>query len=97
MDGRGHRSGVEGVADAESRFESPVSDAGFCFLGDQVENCGPCRFAAGAGGCGYGDKGVERFCDGEAAAQGSIDEVEEVCLRKAGVEVHQLCRVDDLE
>lgn len=32
--GRGHRAGVEGVANPQGRSEGAMGDAGFCFLGD---------------------------------------------------------------
>lgn len=55
-----------------------MRDAGFCALGDQVEDGGSCRFGAGAGGCGDGDEGVEFRGNGKAFAEGCVDEIEEV-------------------
>jgi len=54
-----------------------VGDAGFGFLGDEVEDCGSRGLGAGAGGGGDGNEGVEGFGDGLAGAQGGVDEVEE--------------------
>jgi hypothetical protein len=36
-----------------------------------------------------------RLGDGESFAQGGVDKVEKVGLGEDGVEVHQLCRVND--
>ena len=73
-----------------------MSDAGFCFLGYQVEDCGSCGFAAGAGGGWDGDQGMERFGDGQTTAERGVDEVEEVCLWEACVQVHELGGINDL-
>ena len=95
--GRGHSAGVQRVTDTEGGLEGAVSDSGFCFLGDEVEDCGAGRFGAGTGGGRDGDEGEEGLGYGEAFAEGSVDEVEEVSGREAGVEVHQLGSVDYLE
>lgn len=95
--GSGHGAGVEGVANTEGGFQGAVGDAGFCFLGDEVEDGGPRGFGAGAGGGGDGDEGGEGLGDGKAFAEGGIDEVEEVGGREAGIEIHEFGGVDYLE
>lgn len=65
-----------------------MRDACFCFFGDEVEDGGSGCFGAGTGGGGDGDEGEEGFRYWEAAAEGGVDEVEEVGLRENGVEVH---------
>ena len=71
-----------------------MGDAGFCFLGDEVEDGGAGCFGAGAGGGGDGDEREERFGDGQTAAKGGVDEVEELIFREAGVKVHEFGRVN---
>lgn len=94
MDGGGHGAGVEGVADAEGGLEGAVGDAGFGARGGEVEDGGASGLGAGAGGGGDGDEGLEGLVDGEAFAEGSVDEVEEVGVGVAGVKVHELGGVD---
>ena len=97
MHGAGHGAGVQGVADPEGRLESAVSDAGLCFLGDKVEDCGSGGLATSAGGGGNSDEGTESFRYGETTAQRGVHEIEKVCLGEAGVEIHELSGVDDLD
>ena len=72
-----------------------MSDAGFGFFGNEVEDGGAGGFGAGACGCGNGDERGEGFCDGHAFAERGVDEVEEFGLREIGVEIHQFGGVDD--
>ena len=90
VDGGGHGAGVEGVAYAEGGLEGAVGDAGFGARRGEVEDRGAGGLAARAGGSGYGNEGFEGLVDGEALAEGGVDEVEEVSVRVAGVEVHEL-------
>jgi len=83
--GGGHGAGVEGVADSEGGFEGAVGDAGFGFLGDEVEDGGAGGFGAGAGGGGDGDEGGEGFRDWHAFSEGRVDEVEEFGVGEVGV------------
>lgn len=62
VDGGGHGAGVEGVTDAEGRFEGAMGDAGFCFFRDEIEDGGAGGFAAGSGGGWDGDEWGEGFC-----------------------------------
>ena len=93
--GRGHGARVQGVADAEGGLEGAVGDAGLGARRGQVEDRRAGRFGAGAGGGGDGDEGLEWLVDREALAEGCVDEVEEVGVGVAGVEVHELGCVDD--
>ena len=93
--GRGHAARVQGVADAEGGLQRAVGDARFGFLGDEVEDGGAGRFRARAGGGGDGDQGQQGPRDGQALAERRVDEVEEVGVREAGVQVHELGGVDD--
>lgn len=95
--GGGHGAGVEGVADAEGGFQGAVGNACFCFFGDEVEDGGAGRFGAGAGGGGDGDEGGQGFVDGEAFAEGGVDEVEEAGGGEVGIEVHEFGGVNYLE
>ena len=65
-----------------------MGDPCLCFLGDEVEDSSAGCFRAGAGGGRDSNKGQQGFGDGEATAEGGIDEVEEVVFWEAGVEVH---------
>lgn len=94
MDGRGHGACVEGVTDTEGRLEGAVSDAGFGARGGEVEDGGAGGFAAGASGGGDGDEGEEGLVDGETFAEGGVDEIEEVGVRVAGVQIHEFGSVD---
>lgn len=57
-----------------------MRDSGFCALGDQVEDGGAGCFGAGACRGGDGDEGEKLGFDGEAFAEGGVDEVEEVVV-----------------
>ena len=85
MDGGGHSTCIQWVADAEGGFEGAVGDAGFGFLRDEVKNCSAGCFGAGTGGGGDSYKGEKRLGDREAFAEGSVDEVEKVGGGEAGV------------
>lgn len=93
--GGGHGAGVQGVADAESGLEGAVGDAGLGARRGQVEDRRAGRFGAGASGGGDGDEGLEGLVDREALAEGCVDEVEEIGVGVAGVEVHEFGCVDD--
>lgn len=95
MDGGGHGACVERVADSQRGLEGAVGDTGFGARGGQVEDGGAGGFGAGAGGGGDGDEGLEGLVDGEAFAEGGVDEVEEVGVGVGRVEVHELGGVDD--
>ena len=71
-----------------------MCDAGFGTRGGEVEDGGAGGFAASAGGGGDGDEGEEGFVDWETFAEGGVDEVEEVGVGVAGVEVHELGGID---
>ena len=72
-----------------------MRDSGFGSLRDEVEDGGACGFGAGASCCRDRDKGKQGFSDGKAETEGRIDEVEEIIVGEAGVEVHQLGSVND--
>ena len=93
--GGGHAARVQGVADPERGLQRAVGDARFGLLGDKVEDGGAGRLGARAGGGGDGNQGKERPRDGEALAERGVDEVEEVGVREAGVQVHEFGGVDD--
>lgn len=94
MDGRRHGTGVQRVAYTQGRLESAVRDAGLRARGGEVEDGGAGGLGASAGGGGDGDEGEEGLVYGEALAEGGVDEVEEVGVRVAGVQVHELGGVD---
>ncbi len=71
-----------------------MSDTGFCFFGDKVEDGGAGCFGTGAGGSGDSDEREEGFRDRQTAAKGGVDEVEEVVVGEAGVEIHELGRIN---
>ena len=73
-----HRARVERIADAESRAEVAVGDAGLGTAARQVEDGGSGRFGAGACRCWDGDERVERARDGLTLAEWCVDKVEEV-------------------
>lgn len=95
LDGGGHGAGVERVTDAQGGLEVAVSDACLGALGDEVEDGGTRRLAAGAGGGGHGNERLEGLVDRAALAQGRVDKVEEVGLGVFVVQVHQLSCVHD--
>ena len=70
-----------------------MGDAGFGFPLDKVEDGDAGRFAAGAGRGGDGNQRLERAGDGQAAADGGVDVVEEFG-RPGGIEVGGLGGVD---
>lgn len=95
MDGGGHGAGVKRITYTQSRLESAMSDAGLCARGGEVKDSGARGLGARAGGGGHGDEGEEGLVNGEALAEGGVDEVEEVGVGVAGVQVHELGGVDD--
>ena len=72
-----------------------MRNSGLCSLRDEVEDGGACGFGAGASCCRDSDKGKQGFSDGKAETEGSIDEVEEIIVWEASVEIHQLGSVND--
>lgn len=72
-----------------------MGDSCFGLFGDEVEDGGAGRFGAGAGRCGDSNEGKKGFGYGEAEAEWGVDKVEEIIVREAGVEVHELCCVND--
>ena len=95
MYGGRHGARVQRVADAECGLEDAVRDAGFGFFGHEVEDGCARRLRARARSGGHGDERLKRFDDGHPLAERRVDEVEEIRVREAGVEVHQLGGVDD--
>ncbi|SPQ23270.1 bd6c9939-491b-41ab-b150-aeb5933a5800, partial [Thermothielavioides terrestris] len=93
--GGGHGARVERVADAQRRLEVAVGDARLGAPRGQVEDGRARRLAARAGRRGHRDQRVQLAVDGPALAQRRVDEVEEVRVRVARVQVHELGRVDD--
>jgi hypothetical protein len=78
VDGAGHGAGVEGVDYAEGGLEVAVCNACLRALGDEVEDGGARCLGSGSCGCRDGDKRKKLGRDGEAFAERSVDEVEEV-------------------
>lgn len=95
LDGGGHGARVERVADAQRGLEVAVGDARLGAPGDEVEDGRAGRLGPGARGGGHRDERPQRLVDGPPAAEGRVDEVEEVRVGVRRVQVHQLRRVDD--
>ena len=94
MHGGWHGAGVERIAYSERWLQGSVRNARLGFRGREVEDRTAGRLGAGTGGRWNGDEWEEGFADWKTFAERRVDEVEEVGLRVAEVEVHQFGGVD---
>lgn len=95
LDGGGHGARVEGVADAQGGLEVAVGDARLGAPGHEVEDGRPRRLGPRARRRRHRHERLQRLVDRPAVAERRVDEVEEVGVRVACVQVHQLGCVDD--
>merc|ERR1711939_559977 len=92
---RGHGPGIDGVTDAECGLQVAVRNAGLCLLLHQVKD-GRTSGLRARSSCGrHSDERFELSCDWEPFTQWRIDEVQEIGIWEAGVQVHQLCGIND--
>lgn len=72
-----------------------MGNACFGFVGYEVEYGGTGGFGTGSCGGRDGYQGEERLIYRSSFAKWCVDEIHEVCLGVAGIEVHEFGCIDD--
>jgi hypothetical protein len=72
-----------------------VCDSSLSTLGNKVEDCGACSFRSSSSRGWYCNQRLQLLVDWATFTQWSVHEVEKLCIRVAGIKIHQFCSVDN--